>query len=699
MEDVAPVGVTHATILSEFIGLFLMSVSKLPQPADLLPGAAISESSLPIGFAPLMLENGHPSALRMPTVVVGINVGRVAFFSHIDMIIRCNGSDSDFTNFIESVVTFCAARIRQNYRVLVLGAERPAAVQIQANLRKCDMLPDIHSLDPNPHRYHVVIATTDFDPFSALEPFVAAGRGVIVCGVGRASPISNDCLRFLEAHGIGIPKCALSLGDPTVDRTRLPSRPGKFERNRLPAVMEKFLRHIETPEAFKVTSIDKIAAKLRYHISGLTRRTYAVLEALVFGCWRYLDATGGSLVEGRATVCPLAGEAIISSLLVDAMAKVCGRTHQGNDRSLPFPGASDLELGDYEVDVAICAASWFSTGLYLPAGHVCELTIERPVDGCAVQVGAHTISLIGTPLPWKRWALPVVSFPLDAPVLEIASPFGGIVYFVATCGVQPFHAAFRSVGRYPFFSVFEPNSWNETEALVAPWSEVETRLIVLTVPTAFLLTVPDIAKSCADIDDILTDLLTFTCDTGGALYRVVFDPSTRMSEGDPIVMSADALEHVFGLSACSEWFVRLLFALALKSLPQIGFPDPLRQTMAGLAAFAAADARWPGRTTILMDTLKVQNPLFDALKTIYQFNDKALFPTAFEMVRGRADQRLEPEDGLWLLLVNALCHLSGDNCSKQLMELGFNLCTQNLKGSSPNLAAYQLSPEQTSPVP
>jgi hypothetical protein len=111
---------------------------------------------------------------------------------------------------------------------------------------------------------------------------------------------------------------------------------------------------------------------------------------------------------------------------------------------------------------------------------------DNVIPGFFVQIGSFTECIMARPGPWKRWALVAHRYDLDSEAKEVASPFGGIVYvcsdeFSSVCPIE-FKLTFSGFARYPLYLKGHPEAWDEIRYLDVPWGEIETSVMILTIP-------------------------------------------------------------------------------------------------------------------------------------------------------------------------------------------------------------------------
>lgn len=104
-----------------------------------------------------------------------------------------------------------------------------------------------------------------------------------------------------------------------------------------------------------------------------------------------------------------------------------------------FPGKVPAEAPRVTQNVTfqVDFPHWASTGLYVPAGEVATVTVPKEVadKGLIAQIGCHN-SPIAINDSWSRHPMLVMSWPIKSERTEIASPYGGLLYFVVPEGVR-----------------------------------------------------------------------------------------------------------------------------------------------------------------------------------------------------------------------------------------------------------------------
>ena len=207
-----------------------------------------------------------------------------------------------------------------------------------------------------------------------------------------------------------------------------------------------------------------------------------------------------------------------------------------------------------------------STHLYLPPGVIGTISSSSDV---IVQIGSHDTSLLDRTGSWKRWPVVTMSVQVSQQPLEVASPFGGIVY-IGGAVTNDTTVMFYNFSRYPRYSVRE-DSWFNTMDIQVPWGEIELKHLILTLPTQIMLYFQDRMKENFElIDDILSEAHRFIGVREGSCKRVVFDVDLLTDEpeiGELSIFNVDDLPFAIDSSQYSIQFVMSLALIVMAAIP------------------------------------------------------------------------------------------------------------------------------------
>jgi len=213
----------------------------------------------------------------------------------------------------------------------------------------------------------------------------------------------------------------------------------------------------------------------------------------------------------------------------------------------PVPTTAKRESASVTVNPKI--PGWHSTGLYAAPGEV--VTVRVPASatslGWKVRIGAHSDSLWHLD-SWKRFPDVSRSFAVKAAETPVASAFGGLIYVETpkSGDAGEVKVEFANAVRAPHYVHGRTTlaEWKELRAAPAPWGELETRKIVLTLPASVLRTLEDpvaLMKTWDETLDLVADLAAIPKDRPRA-ERIVCDEQISagyMHSGYPIMTWLD----------------------------------------------------------------------------------------------------------------------------------------------------------------
>ncbi len=162
----------------------------------------------------------------------------------------------------------------------------------------------------------------------------------------------------------------------------------------------------------------------------------------------------------------------------------------------------------------LATPGWRSTGLYaVPGKAIVVATGRSALDrGLGLRIGAHKDKLWGK-ARWSRVPEITVVRPLDKERTEHASPYGGLVYVVVPPKLRgTVELTIRGAVEVPHFVLGTTTleDWRKTiRDHPAPWAELETAKVIITVPSEHVRTLDDpealmrwwdtVMDGCADL--------------------------------------------------------------------------------------------------------------------------------------------------------------------------------------------------------
>jgi len=178
-----------------------------------------------------------------------------------------------------------------------------------------------------------------------------------------------------------------------------------------------------------------------------------------------------------------------------------------------FPGAvpraAPRIVRTVEIDTSV--PDWHSTGLYAAPGERLVVTAKAP--GLSVRIGAHADRLWHV-AKWRRAPEITRTFPLQEGRTEAACAFGGPIYVVVprVCALGTVTVEIRGGVEMAWFELgrTDPAEWRASiRQRPAPWAELGTAKVVLTLPAAVVRELDDptallrfwdtVLDACADL--------------------------------------------------------------------------------------------------------------------------------------------------------------------------------------------------------
>lgn len=282
--------------------------------------------------------------------------------------------------------------------------------------------------------------------------------------------------------------------------------------------------------------------------------------------------------QGATPVIPTRKEPVratdgLTRLVVSLQADRLGRTPADEVVAHPaaadFPGAvpTDAPRVTETVRVDTRVPRWHSTGLYAAPGEKIVVTLPAAAAGrgLAVRIGCHTDGL------WQRpdwWRFPAITrhVELTQERTTAACAFGGLIYIdvPAKCALGELDVTLAGAVPAPLFvqGKTDPEQWRAaTRTRPAPWAELASGKLIITVPSENVRTLDDPADLMVFWDSVMdacADLATIDRSRPSP-ERYVADRQISvgyMHSGYPIMTFLDAAPrfvNVQNLRAKGDW--------------------------------------------------------------------------------------------------------------------------------------------------
>jgi hypothetical protein len=419
------------------------------------------------------------------------------------------------------------------------------------------------------------------DDTEALRAFVEQGGGLIVGGQSWYWSYSNDntaenypANKYLSP--MGVTYSSYTHVDGGHDELR---EPGPLHHAR--HALQAFLDHVDGTVELSLDD-QRLGAKA----AGLAIDVLPLSFTDYFGKAEALKAETGPIVI-TAELPLVRADRPIDEVVVTYDTKVAREQRpdlmEAHPATEDFPGTVPEDASTGEVTVSIDAthagrhsdyvysgagaAAMRSTGVYAPPGRRIGVSVVSGWQNqdLEVQIGAHTDTMWGKDT-WERYPDIVRRDPIDDVSVESASAFGGLVYIRVPVGSELGVEDVTISGGVPAPWYIHGETTNEqmvgmVDAAVAPWGELQTDSIILTVPTSQLVGLTnanELMDFWSDVQDANAALSGFGPVRERA-ERIVVDRQISagfMHSGYPImahVPSGEEFMSLSGLQSGGNW--------------------------------------------------------------------------------------------------------------------------------------------------
>ncbi|MGV3757237.1 MAG: M60 family metallopeptidase [Verrucomicrobiota bacterium] len=539
----------------------------------LLEGVKVIESSGAPGpvaaFGPQAFPVVLGSAARnvsAPVVVASrLGSGRIVAFGHGGFLGTTDKADSG--KFLQNSVRWASSRTTAKPAELKVGILRNDGLQKYLKAQGFDAT----ILDPKDWHtkltgLQVVIADTgDWKPDAcrpALDKFIRAGGGLVTAGLGWGWLQLNPDKTLSDHHAgnLLLTHAGILWLDGTLSRT---AGNGFSTTNTLPAVVNT--SHALNTLLTVTNASTPITQQLVGQASWILTQTAQALPKSDRLLQPQLTAlrqrSTGKIPSAKS---PLktqdALERLTMTLDLQALKNANPAQIKAHPAAAEFPGTvpSSAERITKHLVLKTKQTGWHSTGLYAAPGEIIRVSLPTNAitDRLTVRIGCHTDRLWNLPT-WSRAPEITTSESLTKTNTAIASAFGGLIYIEipGNAAAKDLNVTIAGGVNAPRYILGQTKlaDWRETIRLhPAPWAELETTKLILSVPASAIRTLDDpeaLMKHWDQVMDGVADLATIPRDRKRP-ERIVPDVQISagyMHSGYPIMTHLDVVEESLDL--------------------------------------------------------------------------------------------------------------------------------------------------------
>ena len=583
--DPDPIG--NETIEQTYFKELTDRIRLVSKPRDVSSVLCMTDKAFPLVACPIILHDNEISSIFLPIISAAtFRKGKIVCFGSTDFLSTEYINCYDTPELINKCI-FWGTDGRKKQKICVFGIDKRKLENVTQLLESSDFsVFAVDSLEKISN-FTVLITTSNLDvsnerDMSSLLKYISVGGFIMCFSENDVKKNEFPINEFLLKVGLGFIK---------------PDVPIKTEENRTPVnisfstlrpfylegLISKLEFQLSNEDTLDSAELDKIAASLRFFILLCNEKHYCdELLRILYAC---LDFLKGTDFDSPGGVCITFPQSIMAVLITQLLYKIPMTVFKDMSFvSESFMGKPNLETSTYILEMTVSPQCWNSTGLWLPAGFIGA--IKTDVDFLTVQIGSHTESLLEKEGPWDRWPYITMSYQLKQGVTKVSSPFGGIVYIGVTdemkknCKVE---ITFDGFARHPRALLDHPEVYEETKNIDVPWGELESELIVFTLP-AFAMKNVDTQLYLKKMDGLTTSLAEFLRVPIKGQYRVVFDawlPAEIPLCGYPLFCSVEVTNDIISMDETGG--IAILLPLALSLMTEERFDLEFETTLAAIA--------------------------------------------------------------------------------------------------------------------
>jgi hypothetical protein len=658
--------------------MIINGANSIGAPANLNPIVCLSRDAFAIMTSALRGEDISGSEAQLPIIAGSTyEAGRIICFAQVDFFDNTIFQTADTATLLNGALTWVGGA-RSVITICLLGFPTPLAEDIRDRIASDKFVAEIANLGTDISPYKVAIIPSDIDlsnpsTFSKLLDFVSAGGGLAVFyhHADDTEPFIN---RLLIKFGVSY---TFILLNEEADTPELLSVPASFTfvRDSNLSVSATRFKAIFKQKAIDTAVLDELTTMLRYHVMACDDTFCDLLMEIADCAWEFLRQTNYCSPEG---FCPEVNQSILIVLLQDLYAKVPIARMGAVPEHTVFPGPTgDIELHEVTVYATIKHDEWATTGLWLPPGVQGSVACETGEKKVMLQVGAHVESLLGQAPPWRRWPWVITDFTLVPPTTEIGTPFGGIVYVVASAagaeaGPLEVKLVFRNVCQFPRWVAGSPEIWEKTKDIPVPWGEIDFGSIIFTLPTAHMRQIRDFQSIREKYEVVVNRVCQWMSYKPNKPYRIVFDielPEDGPGFAYPSVLLVDAIPGI--LLAIEDPALDLFKAISLMAINSIRedcFDVVLETAIASMCAAVVFTDLYPAFDPFNFQDLSVPD-LFAELWKIHQQVDAKLIPACLAKFQDPAYVVPEDQNQSWSDLLSEMSRIGNRNFTPLFQRL------------------------------
>jgi len=473
--------------------------------------AGVSEIAAPGVPGPLVIVDDNAFAvvagaadrgIMAPVVAAGkCGAGRVVVFGHTGYADGETLAKADTRTLITNVVKWVSRNrdSKQPTRVGVFSSElgevlKPMGYNIVL-LTGRNGSASLDSLDV----LYMSQRNSSKSEIDAIRKHIRAGGGLVACGLGWGWLQLNPG-KSLDVHPLNriLDGTGIYIADGTLDRTgkigfdcSRPLSPFIHAMTAVDAIVAGDLKHTSNDEMRQASWTASSAIRALPQDDKLLRPKLHGLQK---------DQRNDFIPTEKKPITSADGVArLLLTMQIEELRKLPPDRVTAHPAAREFPGevAKDAKEFSRKLEIDCDAPDWHSTGLYAAPGRFIRIDAPKTAvnAGLRVRIGAHKDELWHLD-KWSRVPEITLEAPLGKGTTTLSSPFGGPVYVVVpkNCKLKRVEITIGGAVEMPRFILGTTtlSEWKpRIRSLPAPWGELETSKVILTLPSRVLRDLDD----------------------------------------------------------------------------------------------------------------------------------------------------------------------------------------------------------------
>ncbi|XP_032761090.1 TRPM8 channel-associated factor 3 [Rattus rattus] len=328
-----------------------------------------------------------------------------------------------------------------------------------------------------------------------VEEFVAEGGGLLIGAEawmwGRRNPDSNCMTQY--PNNIILKRFGLGIISQVVQRGRFPVPNPEVINYHIRRALSQYESVINSQgSSLQEGWLNKLSQDC-FYMFQMTHQRISIYDSVKEHALKMIQSQGFPSVTEQHPITKGSSQAFLLSLAYELFKS-------GVDRSQLLPPPTLLPPTESPMTIKISTGndnSWVSTGLYLPEGQVAQVTLPTEATRAKLKVliGCH-IDNISQAKTYIRPPVMTYVYHLTSSQTSISWLYGGLLYIMVPNKYNQDNVSVTISGAVsaPYFRLGKTTQeeWkNLIEHSKAPWGELATDNIILTIPTVNLKVLQD----------------------------------------------------------------------------------------------------------------------------------------------------------------------------------------------------------------